>query len=79
MDKLFLLHLFLVIIYNAFIRPHFDYGILYLTKPYKESFHQKLESVQYNDALAITYYMEYFSRETLSETKLRISSETTLV
>ena len=65
MDELFLFHLFLVIIYNAFIRPHFDYGILYMTKPYKESFHQKLESIQYNDALAITDIIWSTSQEKL--------------
>ena len=54
MDELFLLHPFLVIIYNAFIRPHFDYGDIIYDQANKESFHQKLESIQYNDALAIT-------------------------
>ena len=38
MEELFLLHPFLVIIYNAFIRPHFDYGILYMTKHTKNHF-----------------------------------------
>ena len=44
----------LVTIYEAFIRPHLDYGDIIYDQAYKESFHQKLESIQYNAALAIT-------------------------
>ena len=39
----------LVTIYKAFIRPHLDYGDNIIdNQAYKESFHQKLESIQYN-------------------------------
>ena len=44
----------LVTINEAFIRPHLDYGDIIYDQAYKESFHQKLESIQYNAALAIT-------------------------
>ena len=44
----------LVTIYKAFIRPRLDYGDIMYDQAYKESFHQKLESIQYNAAPAIT-------------------------
>ena len=44
----------LVTIYKAFIRPHLDYGDIIYDQAYNDSFHQKLESIQYNAALAIT-------------------------
>ena len=44
----------LITIYNAFIRPHLDYGDIIYDQAHKESFCQKLESIRYNAALAIT-------------------------
>ena len=44
----------LLIIYKAFIRPHLDYGDIIYDQPNNESFCRKIESVQYNAALAIT-------------------------
>ena len=45
-----------------------------------KSFHQKLESIQYNAALAITGAIRGTSRaKLLSRTRLRISPRTTLV
>ena len=42
----------LITIYKAFTRPHLDYGdVIYA---FNESFHQHLESIQYNAAIAIT-------------------------
>ena len=41
-------------IYKSFIRPHLDYGDVIYDQAYTASFHQKIESVQYNSALAIT-------------------------
>ena len=41
-------------IYKSFIRPHLDYGDIIYDQAYNVSFHQKLESIQYNSALAIT-------------------------
>ena len=55
----------LVIIYKAFIRPHIDYEDIIYDQAYKESSHQKLETIQYNAALAITSAMRGTSREKL--------------
>ena len=41
-------------IYKAFIRPHLDYGDVIYDRAFNESFHQRLESIQYNAAIAIT-------------------------
>ena len=49
----------LVTIYKAFIRPHLDYGDIIYDRAYNESFHQKLESVQYNAALAKLESVQY--------------------
>ena len=58
-------HPSLVTIYKAFIRPYLDYEDIIYDKAYKESFHQKLESIQYNAALAITGTIRGPSREKL--------------
>ena len=44
----------LLTIYKSFVRPHLDYGDIIYDQPKNESFCQKLESHQYNAALAIT-------------------------
>ena len=44
----------LLTIYKAFICNHFDYADLVYDESYKSSFHEKLESIQYNAALAVT-------------------------
>ena len=44
----------LITIYKAFIRPHLDYGDILYDQAYNMSFHQKMESIQYNACLAIT-------------------------
>ena len=36
------------------MRPYLDYGDIIYDQAYNVSFHEKLESVQYNSALAIT-------------------------
>ena len=41
-------------IYKSFIRPHLDYGDIIYDQPNNEHFSKKLESIQYNAALAIT-------------------------
>ena len=53
----------LVAIYKAFIRPHLDYEDIMYDQIYKESFHQKLESIQFNAALAITGAIRGTSRD----------------
>ena len=37
-----------------FLRPHLDYGDIIYDQAHNLSFHQKLESIQYNAALAFT-------------------------
>ena len=44
----------LITIYKVFIRPHLDYGDVIFDQAFNNSFHQRLESIQYNAALAIT-------------------------
>ena len=41
-------------IYKSFVRPDLDYGDVIYDQYYNNSFQQKLESIQYNAALAIT-------------------------
>ena len=41
-------------IYKSFVRPHLDYGDIIYDKAFIECFQKKLESTQYNAALAIT-------------------------
>ena len=49
----------------SFIRPHLDYGDTVYDQTYNNSFHQKLESIQYNTALAITGAIRGTSSEKL--------------
>ena len=55
----------LLTIYKSFVRPHLDYGDVIYDQRYNNSFHQKLESIQYNAALAITGAIRGSSREKL--------------
>ena len=50
-------------IYKSFFRHHLDYRDIIYDQHYISSFHQKLESIQYNSALAITGDIRAFSRE----------------
>ena len=43
----------LVTVYKSFVRPHLDYGDILYDQAFNNSFHERLESVQYNAALAI--------------------------
>ena len=43
-----------ITIYKSFVRPHLDYGDVLYDQPNNDSLCQKIESVQYNAALAIT-------------------------
>ena len=52
-------------IYKSFLRPHLDYGDVIYDRAFNESFQNKLESVQYNAALAITGAIRGSSREKL--------------
>ena len=55
----------LLTIYKCFIRPHLDYGDIIYDQAYNLSFHQKLESIQYNASLALTRAIRGSSREKL--------------
>ena len=50
-------------IYKAFLRTLIDYGDIICAQPQNESFCEKLESVQYKAALAITGVIQSTSRE----------------
>ena len=52
-------------IYQSFLKPHLDYGDVIYDRAFNESFQNKLESVQYNAALAITGAIRGSSREKL--------------
>ena len=38
----------LITIYKLFARPHLDYGDIIYDQTFNESFHQRIESIQYN-------------------------------
>ena len=44
----------LLTIHKSFIRSHVDYADIIYDQPYNSSFTDRIESVQYNAALAIT-------------------------
>ena len=52
-------------IYKSFIRLHLDYGDIIYDQAYNASFHQGLDSVQYNAALAVTGAIRETSKEKL--------------
>ena len=47
-----------------FVRSHLHYGNIIYDQAYKESFHQKLESIKWNAALAVTGAIRGTSKET---------------
>ena len=53
----------LITIYKSFITPHLDYGGTIYDRAYYSSFHQNIESDQYNAALAITGAIRETSEE----------------
>ena len=53
----------LLAIYNAFLRPLIDYEDIIYDQPQNESFCDKIESVQYKAALAMTSTIQGTSRE----------------
>ena len=55
----------LIRIYKTFIRPHLDYGDTIYDSAFNESFHQRLESIQYDAAIAITAAIRRTSSEKL--------------
>ena len=65
----------LVTIYKAFIRPHLDYGDVIYDQAFNNSFHAKMESIQYNASLAI----RYVKRKNLSRIRPRVPPTSSLV
>ena len=55
----------LLTIYKSFVKPHLDYSDVIYDQYYNNSFYRKLESIQYNAALAITGAKRSSSREKL--------------
>ena len=53
----------LVTIYKSFVRPHLDYGNILYDQAFNNSFHEQIESIQYNAALAIKGTIRDSSRE----------------
>ena len=51
-----------VTFYNFFIRLHLDYGHILYDQTLNNSFHEKLESIQYNATLALTRTIRGSSR-----------------
>ena len=57
----------LLTIHKSFRRPHLDYGDVVYDHPPNDAFPNKLETVQYNAALAITGAIKGTSREKLHQ------------
>ena len=57
----------LVTIYKSFTRPHLDYADVIFDKPSNATFSNRIESAQYNAALAITGTIRGTSKEKLCE------------
>ena len=55
----------LLTIFKSLVRPHLDYGDVIYDQSYNNNFCQKMESIQYNAALAITGAIRGSSREKL--------------
>ena len=53
----------LIVIYKSFIRPLIDYGDIIYDQPQNEAFCEKLETLQYQAALAITGAIQGTSRD----------------
>ena len=55
----------LITIYEAFIGPHLNYGDVVFDQAFNNFSHQRLDSIQYNAALAITGAIRKTSKENL--------------
>ena len=60
-------------IFKSLVRPHLDYGDVIYDQSYNSTFHQKMETIQYNAAIAITGAIRGSSREKLYQ-ELRLES-----
>ena len=66
----------LLTIYKSYIRPCLNYGDVIYDQYYNNSFHQKLEPIQYNVALAITGAVRVHLGKTLSGIRFGILTTT---
>ena len=57
----------LITIYKLFVRPRLDCGDIIYDQTFNESFHQRIESIQYNAAFAITGAIRGTSSEKLCQ------------
>ena len=57
----------LLAIFKSFVRPHLDYDDVIYDQSYNNTFHQKIESIKYKAALAITGATRDFPREKLHQ------------
>ena len=57
----------LIQIYKSFVRPHLDYGDIISDQIFNESFHQRIESIQYNVTIAIAGAIRCTSSEKLRQ------------
>ena len=57
----------LIAIYKAFVRPHLDYGDVLFDQAFTTSSHEKLESIQCDACLALTWTIRGTSKEKLYE------------
>ena len=55
----------LMTMYKTLVRPYLDYGDIIYDQAYNETFHQKLESIQYNACLVLSGAIRGSSREKL--------------
>ena len=55
----------LIIIYKLFARPHLGYGDIIYDQTFKESFHQRIETMQHNAAITIIGAIRGISSEKL--------------
>ena len=53
----------LLTIFKSFVRPHLDYGDVIYDQSYNNTFHQKMESIRYNAAMATTGPIRGSSKE----------------
>ena len=58
-----LLRAALITIYKAFVRSHLDYDYVFYDQTFNASFHEKIESIQYNACLALTGAIRGTSKE----------------
>ena len=60
-------------IFKSLVRPHLDYDDVIYDQSYNSTFHQKMETIQYNAAIAIIGAIRGSSREKLYQ-ELRLES-----